>query len=112
MDEINIVMNAIMEPIGGRARSFLIDYRDDDNNYFSTTASVMQPPGVPIDPAELTAGLIHSCEAKGYTVYGIVELVDGCTLAQFEELTQHDPAEVRKHAVVVYMDWRKERTIT
>jgi len=108
MREMIDALAKILEPIGGRGRHFIVNYRDDNNNYFNIPVSMFQPPGVHLHPEEIQSGLIDPLEAKGYTVYFAVELLDGYTNEQLEALSKKDSLEVSKHIDIIYYDAGKE----
>jgi len=108
MDKFTVMAAALQESIGGRTRYFVVDYRDNQNNYFHKPASLLQPPGVEISPDEVRAGLIDPLEAEGYTVLVAVELLEGYTAEQLEALSKRGPFGASKHIEIIYYDAGKE----
>ena len=108
MDEFINILAAIMEPLGGQARNFIVNYRDSDHNYFNMPVSLFQPPGVELCRDEITAGLINPIEAEGYTAFFAAELLNGYTDERLEALSKRDPVEAYKNISIVYYDAKKE----
>ena len=93
---------ALMDPVGGEIRSFIIDYRDIDGNYFNSDVSITQPPGACFAPAQISQAIKAFFEPKGYAVYSICENLGGYSIENMKSLAEHDPAEARRHIAVIY----------
>lgn len=93
-------LNPLLEPMGIKIRTILIDYCDKNGNYYNTDA---YPVGTCSD-STVVSNFINAEKFQDYKICAIHELLDGYTAEKIAELTNRNPQEAIKHIKVLYLD--------
>lgn len=98
MDNISEGLNMLFSPLGIKARTLLIDYRDKNG----VDCYVTVYPALNCDDEYIVMSLINDYTKRGCTVNQITELLDGYSQAEIEALAKSNPKEAVKHLRILY----------
>ena len=91
--------NTILEPLGLKARSFSIDYKDKNGKDYNN--DVVIPAGKCSDDY-ITNSIIKDSAKNGYAVTAIFEMLNGYDKAELEQLMRTNPQEAIQHLRLMY----------
>lgn len=91
--------NAILEPLGLKARNFTVDYQDKKGNDYN---NVVVAPPCDFSDNFIVSGIVQDMKQKGYTVTAIFEMLNGYDKAELEEMMEDNPQEAIKHLRLIY----------
>lgn len=97
-DNIRTVFEALVSPLGDYApevRGFIVDMHDTKGNDRFQELSIVVPRDM--SEAELLGGITETYISQGFIIDGITELLNGCTHAELEAISQINIQEAEKH---------------
>ena len=99
------IFRAVMVPLGVQPRTFLVDYRDEDDNYFHTESALVGE----ANDSFIISEIIKEYASKNFVAYGIVEILNGYSSGEVAAMA---PREAVKHIRPIYFDAQKEKAPT
>lgn len=93
------ILNIMLKPFGMRARSFLIDYRDDSGNDYNKEICSLNRN---ISDEIVISLLTNALKPKGFTLTAVHEILDGYDKNDIGRMAKYDLEAVSKHTKLLY----------